>query len=172
MYRACNGTMCAAAPAPSHATAYAAAAEFIRGHAASSFPHLKLTLTSPTFLSLMTAVAPKTTHDEYFHPHVDTKQYPGFCVTGLVYLSDHGADFSGGEFEFLGKHPAVVTPKMGDLLLFTSGEENLHRVRRVTGGTERRALTIAFSCGDPKGKPLDLLANYNKALRSKEKASG
>lgn len=41
---------------------------------------------------------------------------------------------------------------LGRLSIFTSGSENLHRVRRLTSGT-RYALTVAFTCDSDKGVP-------------------
>ena len=40
---------------------------------------------------------------------------------------------------------AIFTPKRGMVVIFTSGEENLHRVTPVMWGM-RRALTMFLSC--------------------------
>jgi hypothetical protein len=132
-----------------------------------------LKLSSPSFFSRIDSNNPVTDHDDYTHVHVDADQYGTFCYTGLVYLSDgDGVDFDGGEFVWLDQastpeaqaqhqsnekqisnHPLarfktiehVVTPRKARLSLFTSGNENLHHVRKVTGGL-RRALTVAFTC--------------------------
>ncbi len=126
-----------------------------------------LTLARPTFLASLTSKPAKTEHDEYWHPHIDRIAYPEFDVTGLLYLGDHGKDWEdGGRFVFLdgeGKGARVkeaVYPKRGDLLLFSSGRENPHRVERVVGKGRRNALTIAFKCDDGKSPDnMDLFAS-------------
>lgn len=44
----------------------------------------------------------------------------------------------------------TVEPKMGRVLMFTSGAENEHFVERVSEG-KRYALTVAFTCDPNKG---------------------
>lgn len=106
-----------------------------------------LRLTKPTFFARLDGDhEAKVMNDEYWHPHVDTIAYGSFAFTGLLYLSEQGDDFQGGDFVFLdGAANYTVTPVIGRLLLFTSGAENAHQVRRVTRGA-RTALTIAFTC--------------------------
>ncbi|XP_027519886.1 2-oxoglutarate and iron-dependent oxygenase domain-containing protein 3 isoform X2 [Corapipo altera] len=58
-------------------------------------------LTKPTFFSRMNSTEAKTTHDEYWHPHVDKVTYGSFDYTSLLYLSDYTQDFGGGRFVFL-----------------------------------------------------------------------
>ncbi|XP_027547721.1 2-oxoglutarate and iron-dependent oxygenase domain-containing protein 3 isoform X2 [Neopelma chrysocephalum] len=58
-------------------------------------------LTKPTFFSRMNSTEAKTTHDEYWHPHVDKVTYGSFDYTSLLYLSDYSQDFGGGRFVFL-----------------------------------------------------------------------
>ncbi len=60
-----------------------------------------LRLTHPTFFSRLTSRPPSTPHDEYWHLHVDKETYPAFHYTSLLYLTDHGVDFEGGEFVFV-----------------------------------------------------------------------
>lgn len=132
----------------------------------------KLYLTSPTFFSKIEAhKVPKTINDEYWHVHVDRTTYGSFVYTSLLYLSDFGEDFEGGEFAFVAQKNGepllethsvdnddhhlfkldnstlfyVVQPRLGRVSLFTSGPENPHYVRKVTKGT-RYALTVAFTC--------------------------
>jgi len=110
-----------------------------------------LHLTHPTFFSRLDGKAAQTAHDEYWHVHVDKTTYPEFHYTSLLYLTDHGHDFKGGEFVFVDNHDKLnrtIQPRMGRVSMFTSGIENKHFVERVTEGT-RYALTIGFSC-DPK----------------------
>uniref|UniRef100_A0A8C9U465 2-oxoglutarate and iron dependent oxygenase domain containing 3 n=2 Tax=Carduelinae TaxID=37599 RepID=A0A8C9U465_SERCA len=113
-------------------------------------------LTKPTFFSRMNSTGAKTTHDEYWHPHVDKVTYGSFDYTSLLYLSDYSKDFGGGRFVFMDADSnKTVEPRAGRVSFFTSGSENLHRVERVRWGT-RFAITISFSCdpqhgiGDPR----------------------
>lgn len=136
---------------------YAGVTERIRRHAEIIFGSSGLKLTAPTFFSRISGDKPPTTeHDEYWHAHVDARQYGSFVYTALLYLED-ADNFEGGLFQFLPPAPhgserldgaeavAEVRPKKGRLVLFTSGHEHPHRVTQVTGGT-RYALTIAFTC--------------------------
>ncbi|KAM3909964.1 2-oxoglutarate and iron-dependent oxygenase domain-containing protein 3 [Leptodactylus fuscus] len=105
-----------------------------------------LHLTKPTFFSRMNSSEAKTTHDEYWHPHIDKVTYGSFDYTSLLYLSDYSKDFGGGRFIFIDeKTNSTVEPKLGRLSFFTSGSENLHRVEKVSWGT-RYAITISFTC--------------------------
>ncbi|XP_032562629.1 2-oxoglutarate and iron-dependent oxygenase domain-containing protein 3 [Chiroxiphia lanceolata] len=106
-------------------------------------------LTKPTFFSRMNSTEAKTTHDEYWHPHVDKVTYGSFDYTSLLYLSDYTQDFGGGRFVFLDADSnKTVEPRAGRVSFFTSGSENLHRVEKVHWGT-RFAITISFTC-DPE----------------------
>lgn len=111
-----------------------------------------LRLTGPTFFSRIRGGVPAVTpHDEYWHEHVDKQQYGSFVYTTLVYLNDHGTDFTGGEFTFVDTDESKkemitqVLPKAGKIVAFTSGFENVHRVLPVESGV-RYALTTAFTC--------------------------
>jgi len=135
---------------------YADLVERIRRLAEATFGASGLQLTEPTFFSRISGDRPPVTaHDEYWHVHVDAKQYGSFVYTALLYLADHGADFTGGSFEFMRSAAdppdaaalVAVPPTKGRLVLFTSGDEHPHRVTRVTAG-ERLALTIAFTCDE------------------------
>ncbi|XP_012261753.2 2-oxoglutarate and iron-dependent oxygenase domain-containing protein 3-like [Athalia rosae] len=118
-------------------------------------------LTHPTFFSRLTSAPPKTIHDEYWHPHIDKETYKSFYYTTLVYLNDHGKDFTGGRFVFIDNNNVNMTvePRKGRVSIFTSGSENLHSVERVTSGM-RYALTVSFTCNpeyaisDPVSKTL------------------
>ncbi|XP_054722353.1 2-oxoglutarate and iron-dependent oxygenase domain-containing protein 3-like [Uloborus diversus] len=112
-------------------------------------PANKLYLTHPTFFSEMTTRSAKTTHDEYWHVHVDKQTYPSFHYTSLLYLTDYGVDFSGGRFIFVDeRNNATVEPRLGRVSAFTSGAENPHYVERVSSGV-RYAMTVSFTC-DPE----------------------
>ncbi|XP_010216343.1 PREDICTED: 2-oxoglutarate and iron-dependent oxygenase domain-containing protein 3 [Tinamus guttatus] len=114
-----------------------------------------LYLTKPTFFSRINTTEAKTTHDEYWHPHIDKVTYGSFDYTSLLYLSDYAEDFGGGRFVFMDTDSnKTVEPQAGRVSFFTSGSENLHRVEKVRWGT-RYAITISFTCnpdhsiGDP-----------------------
>lgn len=113
-----------------------------------------LYLTSPTFFSRMTNKPAKTTHDEYWHKHIDKIQYGSFDYTTLLYLSDYESEFTGGRFFFDSKEKdGIVEPKSGRVSFFTSGAENPHHVEKVKSGI-RFAVTVSFTC-DPQKAILD-----------------
>ncbi|CAJ1421387.1 unnamed protein product [Effrenium voratum] len=89
----------------------------------------------------------QTVHDEYWHSHVDTEQYGTFAYTTLLYLNTANKDFQGGQFLFegTGGADAVVEPRYGRLVAFSSDAENPHKVLPVSSGV-RMALTSAFTC--------------------------
>ncbi|XP_037266004.1 2-oxoglutarate and iron-dependent oxygenase domain-containing protein 3 isoform X3 [Falco rusticolus] len=108
-------------------------------------------LTKPTFFSRINNTEAKTTHDEYWHPHVDKVTYGSFDYTSLLYLSDYTEDFGGGRFVFMDAGSnKTVEPRAGRVSFFTSGSENLHRVEKVHWGT-RYAITISFTCNPDHG---------------------
>lgn len=108
----------------------------------------KLFLTKPTFFSRINSTEAKTTHDEYWHPHIDKVTYGSFDYTSLLYLTDYGVDFGGGRFVFMDpSNNRTVEPRKGRVSFFSSGSENLHHVEKVEWG-ERYAITVSFTC-DP-----------------------
>ncbi|KAH1183357.1 hypothetical protein KIL84_004849, partial [Mauremys mutica] len=108
-------------------------------------------LTKPTFFSRINSTEAKTTHDEYWHPHIDKVTYGSFDYTSLLYLSDYTEDFGGGRFVFMDVGAnRTVEPRAGRVSFFTSGSENLHRVEKVRWGT-RYAITISFTCNPDHG---------------------
>ncbi|XP_070595902.1 2-oxoglutarate and iron-dependent oxygenase domain-containing protein 3 [Erythrolamprus reginae] len=108
-------------------------------------------LTKPTFFSRINNSEAKTTHDEYWHPHIDKVTYGSFDYTSLLYLSDYAEDFGGGRFVFMDKDAnRTVEPRAGRVSFFTSGSENLHHVEKVHWGT-RYAITISFTCNPDHG---------------------
>ena len=97
-------------------------------------------------------IVQQTQHDEYWHNHVDLLQYPSFEYTALIYLNDHGEEYTGGQFSFVdnSENPknerlTTIPPAAGTLVFFTSGPENVHRVHKVQSGL-RYALTVSFTC--------------------------
>ena len=83
----------------------------------------------------------------YSNAHVDKANIASYDYSALLYLSTGGgADFEGGELAFLDADAErLVTPRAGRLVAFSSGLENLHRVREVTRG-ERFVLAMWFTC--------------------------
>jgi len=66
-----------------------------------------LYLTHPTFFSRITSAPASILHDEYWHVHIDKETYPTFHYTSLLYLTDHGLDFKGGEFVFVDNNDKI-----------------------------------------------------------------
>jgi hypothetical protein len=63
--------------------------------------------------------------------------------SALVYLSEYGEDFTGGELVFP-QHELKHQPKIGDLVFFKGDLEHTHKVRHVLSG-ERYAIVMFFS---------------------------
>lgn len=85
----------------------------------------------------------------YWNAHVDKANIVAYDYSALVYLSEYDNDFIGGELEFYDGPTSrtQVQPKPGLLVAFSSGLENVHRVRRLTRG-QRFVLALWFTC-DP-----------------------
>ena len=66
-----------------------------------------------------------------------------FHYTAVIYLDNESQEFHGGHLEFEGGFQ--IKPRRGLAVIFTSGEENVHRVTPVTKGL-RRAMTIFLTC--------------------------
>lgn len=83
---------------------------------------------------------------KYSQYHVDQLTYPGsiwFHYTAVIYLDNESQHFHGGHLQF--GNGAIYTPRKGLAVIFTSGDENLHRVTPVLWGM-RRALTVFLTC--------------------------
>ncbi|XP_074900996.1 2-oxoglutarate and iron-dependent oxygenase domain-containing protein 3 isoform X2 [Buteo buteo] len=79
-------------------------------------------LTKPTFFSRINNTEAKTTHDEYWHPHVDKVTYGSFDYTSLLYLSDYTEDFGGGRFVFMDAGSnKTIEPRAGSACLLLLG---------------------------------------------------
>ena len=151
---------------------YRALTERVAQAVGTHFGATKLWLTSPSFFTEISADRPpKIDNDEYWHSHVDTLQYGSFVYTALLYLNQAGEDFEGGRLTFdspeqrgggggggggaggggggadAAATAALVSPKPGRLVLFSSGAEHPHHVEQVTRGT-RLAVTIAYTCDE------------------------
>ncbi|KAM6469858.1 2-oxoglutarate and iron-dependent oxygenase domain-containing protein 3 isoform 2-T2 [Liasis olivaceus] len=82
-------------------------------------------LTKPTFFSRINNSEAKTTHDEYWHPHIDKVTYGSFDYTSLLYLSDYTEDFGGGRFVFMDEGAnRTVEPRADFLSLLSSQRIN------------------------------------------------
>lgn len=82
----------------------------------------------------------------YSQYHVDQLTYPDsiwFHYTAVIYLDNESQSFHGGHLQF--GNGAIYTPRKGLAVIFTSGDENLHRVTPILWGM-RRALTVFLTC--------------------------
>ncbi|CAE8637897.1 unnamed protein product, partial [Polarella glacialis] len=144
---------------PAQIASYQAVRELLRQQVAELFgvPQSALQHDLTFFSHINASKTAQTTHDEYWHSHVDTQQYGTFAYTALLYLSTQQEDFDGGEFIFEkgdGEVTAAVEPRLGRMVAFTSDAENPHRVLKVSRGV-RIALTAAFTCSTEKAKSIE-----------------
>ena len=72
--------------------------------------------------------------------------YGDYDYYAAIYYEEGGDQFDGGAVNFADGD--VVVPRRGMLLMFSAGEENDHRVSRVTRGA-RTALMLWFKCPSP-----------------------
>ena len=72
--------------------------------------------------------------------------YSDYDYYAAIYYEEGGDQFDGGEVSFADGD--VVVPRRGMLLMFSAGDENDHRVSRVTRGA-RTALMLWFKCPSP-----------------------
>ena len=96
-----------------------------------------------TSVAPSTPSAPIDAHG-YWSPHVDKANVPEYDVSAVLYLSDgDGVDFAGGALHFMDASGGwkTVTPRRNRLVVFSSGEENVHAVGVVTSG-ERTTLNL------------------------------
>ena len=152
-----------------------------------AFEIQNLLFTAPTFITRLDGAPewqPNEIHDEYWHPHVDKDNTNHYHYSGLLYLSEFEEDFLGGKLNFLstksigaGTAPERVLeiePKIGRVVMFTSGKENYHHVERVTSGV-RYVLAFWFTCDARREMEIFLDGNAHiefsnkirNALRSK-----
>ena len=107
------------------------------------FTHIVPGETSVTSVTSVTPSTPIDTHG-YWSPHVDKANVPEYDVSAVLYLSDgDGVDFAGGELNFMDAKGGwkTVTPRRNRLVVFSSGEENVHAVGVVSSG-ERTTLNL------------------------------
>ncbi|POM58056.1 hypothetical protein PHPALM_37348 [Phytophthora palmivora] len=132
---------------------YRGVVEKIRMALMKEFELEELYFSAPTFITRLIgndSWTPSEIHDEYWHPHVDKENTKHYDYSGLLYLADHGEDFTGGLFSFIDENTeTVIEPARGRLMMFTAGSENRHAVRKVETGT-RYVLSLWFSCDERK----------------------
>ena len=94
---------------------YKSTIQSIRARIMMEFGLEELYFTAPTFVTREVGNEshwrPKSMHDEYWHPHVDKNNTAHYDYSGLLYLNEHGTDYTGGMFAFLdGPRPAQSVP--------------------------------------------------------------
>lgn len=93
--------------------------------------------------------------------HCDEAINQRFLFSAVLYLSEQAADFEGGELTFFHNRSwpwLLVEPSIGRAVLYSSGWENIHRVKPVTRG-RRWAFVSVFELltedGPLAGRPAD-----------------
>lgn len=82
--------------------------------------------------------------------HCDESLSPAFHFTSIVWLSEHGRDFQGGELAFLHNQTIpwmLLEPAAGRAAFFSSGWENIHGIKPLTAGA-RWAFSVPFMVND------------------------
>ena len=115
----------------------------------------------------------------YWNVHVDEYNVDTYEHTTLLYLSDHGSDFTGGRFVFYDGDGVdrYLEPSAGTVICFRGDAANLHAVEKVSSGC-RFALTALFHESSDPG-PLfeagggggDPYASWDALLRSAAETS-
>jgi len=145
---------------------YMAILQKVRETANEMFGVSKTYYTTPIFFSQISANKPaQQDNDQYWHEHIDTLQYGAADITVLIYLSDEGSDFEGGEFKFTSPPKESITPAKGKALFFTSDSENKHHITKVTKGV-RYAFTILLTCDRYQQLDFDFLKQYDVEIRT------
>ena len=115
----------------------------------------------------------------YWNLHVDEYNVATYEHTTLLYLSDHGSDFTGGRFVFYDGDGVdrYLEPSAGTVICFRGDATNLHAVEKVSSGC-RFALTALFhetsdpgplfEAGGGRGDPY---ASWDALLRSAAETS-
>ena len=115
----------------------------------------------------------------YWNVHVDEYNVETYEHTTLLYLSDHGSDFTGGRFVFYDGDGVdrYLEPSAGTVICFRGDATNLHAVEKVSSGC-RFALTALFhETSDPGplfeagGGGGDPYASWDALLRSAAETS-
>eukprot|EP00747_Dinoflagellata_sp_TGD_P024462 gnl/TRDRNA2_/TRDRNA2_130563_c0_seq1.p1 gnl/TRDRNA2_/TRDRNA2_130563_c0~~gnl/TRDRNA2_/TRDRNA2_130563_c0_seq1.p1 ORF type:complete len:497 (-),score=56.89 gnl/TRDRNA2_/TRDRNA2_130563_c0_seq1:239-1729(-) len=89
---------------------------------------------------------------EYWTGHVDKANIEAYDYAALLYLNTQGEHFKGGDFVFVDPdEDLLISPRLGRLVTFTGGPENLHQVRKVTSGA-RFVLAMWFELLSEPGR--------------------
>lgn len=153
---------------------YAAIISRLKSVVEKTFGLEELYFTAPTFITRlngMTGWEPEGIHDEYWHPHADMNNTAHYQYSGLLYMSDYNKDFTKGRLMFLSStdemtEEEVVEPARGRVAIFTSGQENVHYVERLTSG-QRFVLAFWFTCDPAKAFPIYLDGKAHVAFSHK-----
>ena len=89
--------------------------------------------------------------------HVDESLSSFFHFSSVVWLSEQGTDFDGGEIVFLHNRSwpwLVVEPAVGRTAFFSSGWENVHGIKPLTRG-QRWALSMVFMVSHEQSQRAD-----------------
>ena len=73
----------------------------LKHYVGSSFGVNNIYFTAPTFITRLDgrgSWSPKSAHDEYWHLHADMNNTAHYHYSGLLYMSTHGTDFTGGVY--------------------------------------------------------------------------
>lgn len=129
----------------------------------------------PQWLSLSGAMV-KLQYNEgaggCFPLHFDTYGDDGKCVTAVLYLNEHWREGDGGEivlYPFPSEQPAVVAPRFGDMVLFSS-QQMLHRV--LPSRQPRYCLTTWIYQSSPDAAARAAYYRTNKSTSSASDATG
>lgn len=103
-------------------------------------------LAAPIYFSKLTNM----THVDYSEKQVVREAHPSAFYTTTIYLGDFGKDFKGGRMVFIddpstNKSISTVEPRVGRIMGFTAGAENIHYLERVSRGAQY-TLTMQFTC--------------------------
>ncbi|KAA0157292.1 hypothetical protein FNF27_05019 [Cafeteria roenbergensis] len=157
-----------------HRTLYQRVGRTLESLLTSEFGLSELHFSAPTFVARLQGSAAwraRDVHDEYWHPHVDRNNTAHYHYSALLYLAEGGGeDFSGGEFQFMDPEGNfTVVPRAGRVVIFTSGQEHLHRVRPVTQGV-RYAISMWFTCDAAMAMPQFLDGKMHNTFHAKREA--
>lgn len=111
-----------------------------------------LSLSHPIFISQITNNTPSVLDKNYFLDNVDQEQFPYSHYTAILFLSDFKKDFTGGRFIFndQNKTKSIVEPKIGRVIIYSTGAENTNYIEYIQSGT-RYAMTIPLTCDRKHG---------------------
>ena len=103
---------------------------------------------------------------DYTNPHVDKANRVAYDYSSVLYLNSSEVDFAGGAFVFLDDEEQplsdfddsesaggdvtrqVVLPRIGRLVMFTSGVENVHHVEPVRALQPNRVMDVPNAIQD------------------------